>query len=57
MQRNSNGPSVRLPSIPFSTSPGLGWRLHMSRIAAEILPTPAPLCRTARPGIVNILAA
>jgi hypothetical protein len=35
-------------SIQFHTPPGIGWRLHMSKIAAEIrtvLPVRAPLCR------------
>jgi hypothetical protein len=31
--------------MPFPMSIGLGWRLHMSRIAAEILPVGAPLNR------------
>jgi len=53
MQRNGNGngngPSVgwTIASIPFHTAPGIGWRLHMSKIAAEIrtvLPVRAPLC-------------
>ena len=38
MQRNGNCPLVRwtMASIPFYPAPGLGWRLHMSKIAAEI---------------------
>jgi hypothetical protein len=48
-QRNSNGQSVgwTIASIPFRTAPGIGWRLHMSKIAAKIrtvLPVRAPLC-------------
>ena len=34
-------------SIQFHAPPGIGWRLHMSKIAAEIrtaLPVRAPLC-------------
>jgi hypothetical protein len=42
MQRNGNGngngPSVgwTIASIPFHTAPGIGWRLHIKKIAAEI---------------------
>jgi hypothetical protein len=44
MQRSGNGQSVGwvFASIPFHTAPGIGWRLHMSKIAAEILPVRAP---------------
>jgi hypothetical protein len=37
MQRNNNGSSVSwtIASIPFHTAPGIGWRLHMSKISAE----------------------
>jgi len=40
MQRCSNGRSVgRTPaSIPFHATPGIGWRLHMSKIAAKNVP-------------------
>jgi hypothetical protein len=34
-----------IASIPFHTAPGIGWRLHMSKIAATIrtvLPVRAP---------------
>jgi len=38
MQRIGNVPSVGWPmaSILFHPAAGLGWRLHMSRIASEI---------------------
>jgi hypothetical protein len=38
MHRNGLGPSVEWAhaSIAFQTVPGLGWRRHMSQIAAEI---------------------
>jgi hypothetical protein len=38
MQRSGNCPSVAwgFASIPFHMAPGIGWRLHMSRIASEI---------------------
>lgn len=38
MQSNGNGPSVgwSIAPIPFHAAPGIGWRLHMSKIAAEI---------------------
>jgi hypothetical protein len=38
MQRDGNCASVgwTMASIPFHPAPGLGWRLHMSKIAAEI---------------------
>jgi len=38
MQRNGNGPSVgwAIAPIPFHAAPGIGWRLHMSYIAAQI---------------------
>lgn len=42
MQRNGNGPLVRWAAMPFPTSPGLEWRLYMSKIAAERLPFSAP---------------
>ena len=40
MQQNGNDPAVgwTIASIPFHTAPGIGWRLHMSKIAAEIRP-------------------
>jgi hypothetical protein len=40
MQGNGNGRSVgrTLASIPFHKMPGIGWRLHMSKIAAKYLP-------------------
>jgi hypothetical protein len=44
MQRESNGRSVgrTLASFPFHTTPGIGWRLHMSKIAAKKLAVRAP---------------
>lgn len=38
MQSNGNGPSVgwTIAPIRFHAAPGIGWRLHMSKIAAEI---------------------
>jgi hypothetical protein len=38
MQRNGNGPAVgwTIASIPFHKVPGIGWRLHMSKIAAKV---------------------
>jgi hypothetical protein len=40
MQHSGYGPSVgwTIASLPFHKVPGIGWRLHMSRIAAEIRP-------------------
>jgi hypothetical protein len=37
MQRSGSGQSVgwTIASIPFHTAPGIGWRLHISKIAAE----------------------
>jgi hypothetical protein len=41
MQRSGNGPWGRW-FIPFYRGPGIGWRLHMFKMAAEILPVRAP---------------
>jgi len=47
MQRNSNGPlgARTTPSVTFPASPGLSWRMHMSRIAMTIPPGRAPLSK------------
>jgi hypothetical protein len=45
MQRSGIGPSTqrRLASIPFNAAPGVGWRMHMSKIATDIrAPNPFP---------------
>jgi hypothetical protein len=57
MQRNGSGSLTgwAFASIPFPTSPGIGWRLHMSRIAREILPGRTPPSRR-RLGIFNLWA-
>jgi len=46
MKRSGNGPSVgwSFASIAFQSARGIGWRLHMSKIASEILPVRAPPC-------------
>jgi hypothetical protein len=43
MKRSGNGPSVgwSFASIAFQAAPGIGWRLHMSKIALVILPVRA----------------
>jgi hypothetical protein len=41
MQRSGNGPWGRW-SIAFYRGPGIGWRLHMLKVAAAILPVRAP---------------
>lgn len=48
MKRSGHGVSVgwTFASIRFSTEPGMEWRLHMARIAADLLL--APLTRLKR---------
>jgi hypothetical protein len=43
MKRSGYGLSIgwAFASIRFSTEPGIEWRLHMSKIAAQLLLTPS----------------
>jgi hypothetical protein len=54
MQRNGKDSSVgwKIASIAFRVAPSIGWRLHMSKIAAEIRPpmsVPSPHRRRKSP--------
>jgi hypothetical protein len=37
----STGPGLLSASLYFHTPPGIGWRLHISKIAAEIRVAPS----------------
>ena len=47
----SNGTGQLSASIYFHTPPGIGWRLHISKVAAEIrVASPSAISRHTRNG-------
>lgn len=50
MQHSGNRQSLgsRFASIAFGVAPGIGWRLHMSKVAAEMRSILAPRKRSKR---------